>query len=137
MHGSFGWIRDPESFLLYDKNEAIGRDDIHFYGDDAPDELIFGTDNKLRAQQPFLWMAHRFYDCVYSARYVVTIGYGFGDDYINQIIQQGMYPSSLLLLAQGLATHRWKTQRDSTRSILGARGSFRMARNERYTTRKP
>lgn len=90
IHGSFGWVRHPESGILYDADQAIGRDDIDIESYDVPDELVFGTVNKLQSRQPFLWMVNRFSEEVRECSYVVTIGYGFGDSYVNDIIREGM-----------------------------------------------
>jgi hypothetical protein len=90
LHGSFGWIRHPETTILYDRDQALTRADIDIASYDTEDELVFGTDNKLRAVQPFLWMAYRFSEAVAECRYIVVVGYGFGDSYINQILSQGM-----------------------------------------------
>lgn len=90
IHGSFGWVRHPESAVLYDADQAIGREDIDIESYDVPDELVFGTVNKLQSRQPFLWMVNQFSEEVRECSYVVTIGYGFGDSYVNDIIREGM-----------------------------------------------
>lgn len=90
LHGSIGWVRDRLTSLLYDREAALGRDDVSFESPDTPDELIFGTDNKLKAVNPFLWMFYAFDDTVSRADFIVTIGYGFGDEHVNQIISQGL-----------------------------------------------
>lgn len=90
MHGSFGWVRHPITSLVYDRETAYGREEVTFLSSDTEDDLIFATENKLQAVQPYLWMVHEFADAVAGARYVVTIGYGFGDEYVNQIIGQAL-----------------------------------------------
>lgn len=90
LHGSFGWVRHPETKILYDKERALERDDVDFVSDNTEDELIFAIDHKLQGRQPFLWMAHDFAEKVDEARYLVTIGYGFRDDYVNQIVGHAM-----------------------------------------------
>jgi hypothetical protein len=90
LHGSFGWVRHPETKLLYDRDAALKRDDVDFVSDTIDDELIFAIDHKLQGKQPFLWMAHDFAERIAAARYVVVIGYGFRDDYVNQIIGHAM-----------------------------------------------
>jgi len=90
LHGSFGWVRHPQNGFIYDRDRALQRSDIDILSADTPDELIFGTENKLKALQPFLWMVYRFYEAAIAARYIIAIGYGFNDEYINQIIGQGM-----------------------------------------------
>jgi hypothetical protein len=90
LHGSFGWVRHPESTVLYDRDLAMARSDIDIASYDTEDELVFGTDNKLRAVQPFLWMAYRLSEAVARSKILIVIGYGFGDTYINQILSQAM-----------------------------------------------
>ncbi|MHB8619955.1 MAG: SIR2 family protein [Chloroflexota bacterium] len=90
LHGSFGWFRNPQTSLLYDRDQALQREELVFESGDTEDELIFATENKLRAVQPFLWLVHQFSEAVGRAAYVVTIGYGYNDEYINQIISHAM-----------------------------------------------
>lgn len=90
LHGSFGWVRHPETQVLFDRDAALTRHDLDIVGPDTPDELVFATDQKFSSRQPFLWMANQFGNLVSEASYVVTIGYSFGDEYINQIVYQAM-----------------------------------------------
>lgn len=90
LHGSLGWVREPGTSLLYDRDKALHREDVSFESPDTLDELIFGTDNKLKAANPYLWMFNEFDREISSAEYIVTIGYGFGDEHVNQIISQGL-----------------------------------------------
>lgn len=90
LHGSFGWFRHEQTGVLYDRDKALDRVDITFESAGTRDEVIFATDNKLRALQPFLWMFNEFDNSVASCRFVVTVGYGFNDEHINQIISNGM-----------------------------------------------
>lgn len=100
LHGSFGWVRDPQNQLLYDRDQAITRSDVDFQTPETEDELIFATENKLQAIQPFLWMVHQFSEYLTSSKYIVTVGYGYADSYINQLIGQAMAtdPSKRLLV---------------------------------------
>lgn len=90
LHGSFGWVRHPETGVIYDVEASLDRADIDIASYDVEDELVFGTENKLQARQPFLWMVYRFSEAVHAAKYIVCIGYGFADAYINQILAQAM-----------------------------------------------
>lgn len=90
LHGSFGWVRHPETGVLYDRDKALARTDITFESSSAKDEVIFATDNKLRALQPFLWMFNEFDAAVRRCGFIVTIGYGFNDEHVNQIISNGL-----------------------------------------------
>lgn len=106
LHGSLGWVRDNDTSLLYDKEKALLRDDVSFESPDTPDELIFGTDNKLKAVNPYLWMFYAFDELVSNCDFIVTIGYGFGDEHINQIVSQGLARDEskrLLVVGPGLS----------------------------------
>ncbi len=100
LHGSFGWIRDPQTQLLYDRDSALERKDVIFLSDDTPDEIVFATENKMRALQPYLWMIHQFSEAIAVSKYVLVVGYSFGDEYVNQIVGQAMAldPSKRLLV---------------------------------------
>lgn len=89
LHGSFGWVRHPQRGLVDVESPGLA-DNINIVSGDVADELIFGADNKLRAVQPFLWLIHQFSEAVNACRYIITIGYGWRDDHINQIIDQHM-----------------------------------------------
>jgi hypothetical protein len=93
LHGSFGWVRHPETGSLYERNEALRRDDIDVLSGDTDDDLIFAVENKFSPRQPYLWMAHRFGEALAAADYIVTIGYGYRDSYINEIIGGAMAAS--------------------------------------------
>ncbi len=106
LHGSFGWLRDPESGLLYDRDQALGRDDIDIFSEDTDDDLIFGADNKFSPRQPYLWLVYRFVQALERCPYVVTVGYGFRDVHINQALAQAMAADpkkDLLVVGPGLS----------------------------------
>ncbi|MCC6404126.1 MAG: SIR2 family protein [Fimbriimonadaceae bacterium] len=90
LHGSFGWFRHEQTGVLYDRDKALDRLDITFESAGTRDEVIFATDNKLRALQPFLWMFNEFDNSVANCSFIVSVGYGFNDEHINQIISNGM-----------------------------------------------
>ncbi|HXM80420.1 MAG TPA: SIR2 family protein [Burkholderiales bacterium] len=88
LHGSLDWIED----------ELYGLCSLEFprhrNAEDISDEhrplLIFGTANKLSARQPFLSLAYHFSERILVTNVLVIIGYSFGDDYINEIVKQGL-----------------------------------------------
>lgn len=100
LKGSFGWVRDPHTSLLHDRDAALERTDVTFFSDDTPDELVFATETKLQALQPFLWLMHQFSEALAGAKYIVVVGYRFGDDHVNQILGQAMAldPAKRLLI---------------------------------------
>lgn len=90
LHGSFGWFRHEQTGVLYDRDKALERLDITFESSGTRDEVIFATDNKLKALQPFLWMFNEFDGAVGKCRFIVTVGYGYNDEHINEILSNGM-----------------------------------------------
>ena len=91
MHGSVDWYRDSEDGNVYSVTTPP-EDRIPASGF-AP-LLIFGLANKLQAVDPFLHLSYTFSRYARSARVLVVIGYGFADDYINQMILQGFSSDS-------------------------------------------
>lgn len=107
LHGSFGWVRHPESDVLYDRDGAMARDDLDILSADTEDDLIFGADNKFSPRQPYLWMIYRFVEALERCSYIVTIGYGFRDVHINQALTQAMAADPhkhLLVVGPGLTS---------------------------------
>lgn len=88
LHGSLDWIED-ELYGLCSLDSPRHRNAEDISGDHRP-LLIFGTSNKLSARQPFLTLAYHFSEQIRMTEVLVVIGYSFGDDYINEIIRQGM-----------------------------------------------
>lgn len=88
LHGSLDWI-DDELYGLCSLEFPRHRN-----AEDISDEhrplLIFGTANKLSARQPFLSLAYHFSERILISNLLVIVGYSFGDDYINEIIKQGL-----------------------------------------------
>lgn len=80
MHGSIDWDRRSDGILTYsDEIAQIPQPD-----------LIFGTNYKLQYIDPYLFYAYEFRRYTLESQLIVTIGYGFGDEHINGIIQQSL-----------------------------------------------
>jgi hypothetical protein len=94
LHGSLDWAEDEAygvcSFLFPRHKDA---EDIE--GRTRP-LLIFGTNHKLSAREPFLSLAYHFSQCVLNTTAFAIVGYSFGDTYINEIIKQGLRTNSRL-----------------------------------------
>jgi len=88
LHGSLDWIED-ELYGLCSLEFPRHRNAEDISGEHRP-LLIFGTSNKLSARQPFLTLAHHFSEQILSTDVLVVVGYSFGDDYVNEIIKQGI-----------------------------------------------
>ena len=87
LHGSIDWI--------FPRDQGKTRfDAIRIAGHNAQDTdlyekaMIFGGANKLSAKGPYLDLFHVFRSRVAEADQMIIVGYGFGDDHINQVIQQ-------------------------------------------------
>jgi hypothetical protein len=88
MHSSLDWVEDEVHGIC---SVSIPR---HTYADDfegqKPPLLIFGTDAKLTGKEPFLTLLHSFSSRLQDSDVLIIVGYGFQDDYINEIIEQRM-----------------------------------------------
>ncbi len=91
LHGSLDWYRDEEDQAVYSL-QCPPEDRIP--AADPPPLLIFGTVHKLTATDPFLYLSYTFSEMVKERMVIAIIGYGFGDDYVNQIILQGLSRNS-------------------------------------------
>lgn len=83
MHGSIDWKRDENDNLI--KTDDKG---ARTPGSQLP--LIFGTDRKMEAGDPYLFYAYEFRRCALDCKLILCIGYGFGDGHINKMIKQGL-----------------------------------------------
>lgn len=89
LHGSLDWVEDEEygiCSLAHPRHQLA--DDLEMMN--LKPLLIFGTTHKLSPREPFLTLAHTFSQSVLRTEVLVVIGYSFGDDYVNQIIRQGV-----------------------------------------------
>lgn len=81
LHGSINWYTDKHTGRLMLSNHPV-----------TNPELIFGIDTKLKSTDPYFfytselrkWLLHK--DC----KLIVTIGYSFADEYINDLISQSL-----------------------------------------------
>jgi NAD-dependent SIR2 family protein deacetylase len=83
LHGSIDWIRDINNGKLTysDSTSKIKVDE---------GELIFGTTYKLQYVDPFLFLVYQLRRLSLEAKLILVIGYGFGDEHINGILQQAL-----------------------------------------------
>lgn len=81
LHGSTDWVRN-EGQLTWQNHDHIEDDEV---------EIIFGTTQKMQYVDPFLFLAYELRKWTLSrARLIITIGYGFGDDHVNDILGQAL-----------------------------------------------
>lgn len=90
LHGSIDWKRDstPGKTLRYCDTPR------------SDHELIFGTPAKLTSIDPYLFYVHEFrkYSLQEPLRFIVAVGYSFGDEYINRLIGQAVSKNKLLTI---------------------------------------
>jgi hypothetical protein len=89
LHGSLDWVDDQIYGLCSLQFPRHERADT-FETDFVRPLLIFGTAHKLSAREPFLTLAYHFSQRVLRTKVLVIVGYSFGDEYVNQIIEQGL-----------------------------------------------
>lgn len=77
LHGSIDWERKDDQLRISQQHGIV------------PD-LIFGTDLKMQAIDPYLFYLYEFRKYVLSAEAIVTIGYSYNDSHINDLIRQAM-----------------------------------------------
>ncbi len=81
LHGSINWYSDKHTGKLMYSNHPV-----------LNPELIFGIDTKLRSSDPYLYFTSEFRGALLSqdCKLIVTIGYSYADDYINNLISQAL-----------------------------------------------
>jgi hypothetical protein len=92
MHGSIDWKRDENDNIV--KTDDKG---ARTPGNELP--LIFGTDRKLEAGDPYLFYAYEFRRCTLECKVILCVGYGFGDTHINKMIKQALNTENLMRVA--------------------------------------
>lgn len=83
LHGSINWYTDIETGKLKRSENPIT---------DQEPELIFGIDTKLDSRDPYFYYTSEFRRWVLdnNCRLIVTIGYSYADQYINNLISQAL-----------------------------------------------
>jgi SIR2-like domain len=89
LHGSLDWVED-QAYGLCSLQYPRHKSAENVEGDNVRPLLIFGTTHKLSAREPFLSLAYAFSRAVLKTAVLGVIGYSFGDDYVNQMIRQGI-----------------------------------------------
>jgi hypothetical protein len=89
LHGSLDWVED-QAYGLCSLQYPRHKNAENIEGDNVRPLLIFGTAQKLSPKEPFLSLAYAFSQKVLKTAVLGIIGYSFGDEYVNQIIRQGI-----------------------------------------------
>jgi hypothetical protein len=88
LHGSLDWIRDEKLGLCSLRwPAATNSEEIP---ESAESLLIFGTDTKLQAVDPFLTLLYGFQRSLFMSAALIIVGYSFGDKHVNDIIWEAM-----------------------------------------------
>lgn len=82
IHGSIDWKKNSSGLLTY--SDEIGNISVNQL------EIIFGTNNKLKYEDPYLFSLYEFRKYSLEAKLIITIGYSFSDEHINGIIIQAL-----------------------------------------------
>jgi SIR2-like domain len=82
IHGSIDWKKNTSGLLTF--SDEIGSISVNQL------EIIFGTNNKLKYEDPYLFSLYEFRKYSLEAKLIITIGYSFSDDHINGIIMQAI-----------------------------------------------
>lgn len=77
LHGSIDWER---------KNDQLRKSAQH----NIKPDVIFGTDIKLQAIDPYLFYLYEFRKYALASEMIIAIGYSFNDNHINDLIRQAM-----------------------------------------------
>lgn len=79
LHGSIDWKKKKEEQLT------------QYSGEISPEDLaiIFGISNKLQSYDPYLFYFYEFRIHCLKAELVISSGYGFLDEHINDVIKHG------------------------------------------------
>jgi hypothetical protein len=88
LHGSLDWLHD-EKFGICRVKWPPARESEELPSDFEP-LLIFGTDVKLQAVDPFLTLLYRFQQTLNASNILVVVGYSFGDTHINAMIFEAL-----------------------------------------------
>lgn len=99
LHGSINWVRENGQ-LRTSAQQNI-----------SPD-VIFGTDIKMQAIDPYLFYLYEFRKYVLLSQIIISIGYSYSDKHINDLIRQAMKndPDKKLMIVS--PTHEEKNKRD-------------------------
>ncbi len=114
LHGSMDWTYEDDKLTYYDDNAAI-----------SEAAIIFGTSYKLEYRDPFLFLTYEFRRWTLESRIIVAIGYGFGDEHINKIIQQALNSDAkrILLVVMPLDGIRENDKKNQVASLLDRKNS--------------
>lgn len=77
LHGSIDWERNKTT-LIRSQQQGI------------KPEIVFGTDVKMQAVDPYLFYLYEFRKYALLSKVIVIIGYSFNDHHINDLLKQAL-----------------------------------------------
>ncbi len=88
LHGSVGWsfVQSATDATLPSEEGVVESSDP--LNDHFPPAVVFGRREKLRAKGPFLEIFSEFSKRLARSDWLVTIGYSFQDDHVNEVIRR-------------------------------------------------
>lgn len=104
LHGSLDWRKNAAMRLICEDNPAACEHPEDY-------QLIFGTSNKLRYDDPYLLLLSVFRQKVRNAKVIVCVGYSYGDEHINAMISKAMLENPIAKLVS--VTYLADGQKDS------------------------
>lgn len=78
LHGSIDWERRRNNTLIRSQQQRI------------KPEIVFGTNVKMQAVDPYLFYLYEFRRYALAAQVIVIIGYSFNDAHINDLLKQSL-----------------------------------------------
>ena len=96
LHGSLDWVEDQAYGIC--STEFPRHTSAEDFEENMPPLLIFGTDTKLTGKDPFLTLLYSFASKLTECEVLIVIGYSFGDEYLNEIIEQRLRTNTALRL---------------------------------------
>ena len=104
LHGSLDWRKNAAQRLICEDNPAACEHPEDY-------QLIFGTSNKLRHDDPYLLLLSVFRQKVRNAKVIVCVGYSYGDEHINAMISKAMLENPIAKLVS--VTYLDENQKES------------------------
>lgn len=118
LHGSIDWgkIRrtNPENKIQLLQSEFVISEMKEPLAEQTEPFVVYGKREKLRPEGPFFELRSEFIYELRKSSHLVVIGYSFGDDHINEIIQKWLNsdPSRRLVIVDPKFPTRWTASRN-------------------------
>ena len=111
LHGSMDWCRDQKGRLCYNDHVNVRQNPDKF-------ELIFGTSNKMRYEDPYLYLLSAFRKYALEAKLIVCIGYSFNDSHINKILEQAGRRNAPFLLSASAPSDKPNASKEERKELV-------------------